>query len=82
MCRKAGLYLVYAAAALVSAIAFTPLVIPSGVIEPWLFGMPRTMWAGIVVTITLVFLASLAAKLSPTDAEDPEDAGRSEESRA
>ncbi|MEX0822243.1 MAG: hypothetical protein WD021_08880 [Rhodothermales bacterium] len=44
--------------------------------------MPRTMWAGIVVTITLVFLASLAAKLSPTDAEDPEDAGRSEESRA
>lgn len=73
MDRGQKLKAVYALAALVSLLAFTPLVIPSGVTEPWLLGMPRTLWTGILITIALVFLTFLAARYSPPEAEDPED---------
>jgi len=33
----------------ISILVFTPLVIPKGVYEPELFGMPYTLWVGIVV---------------------------------
>ncbi len=72
MSRKTKLHVVYALAALVSAIAFTPLVIPSNVTGPWLMGLPRTLWSGVLVTCALVFLAFLAARFSPTDLDDPE----------
>ena len=33
----------------ISILVFTPLVIPKGVFTPELFGMPYTLWVGIVV---------------------------------
>ena len=33
----------------ISILVFTPLVIPKGVYTPELFGMPYTLWVGIVV---------------------------------
>ena len=70
--RKRARRIVYAAAVLVSAAAFTPLVIPAGVAAPWVLGMPRTMWAGILVTVALVYLTYLAARYAPTEPDDPD----------
>lgn len=63
----------YTSVVLVSAAAFTPLVIPSGVIEPELLGMPRTLWAGIVVTGLLVLLTYAATRVYPPET-DPDGA--------
>jgi len=63
----------YTGVVLVSAAAFTPLVIPSGVMEPALLGMPRTLWAGIVVTGLLVLLTYAATHVYPPEI-DPENA--------
>lgn len=41
---------------LLCIIAFTPLVIPSQSVEPFLLGMPRTLWAGLVVSFGLVIV--------------------------
>lgn len=46
---------------LLSAVAFTPLVIPQQVDTPFLFGMPRTLWAGIAVSLGLLIVILLAA---------------------
>jgi len=46
---------------LLSIIAFTPLVIPSQTVEPVVFGMPRTLWAGILISIGLMILTIVGA---------------------
>lgn len=40
----------------ISILVFTPLVIPKGVYEPELFGMPYTLWVGIVVYFSFLSL--------------------------
>ena len=59
-------------AALLSALSFTPLVIPAGTAAPTFLGMPRTLWLGILVTGMLVVLTYLAAR----DAPDESDKGQ------
>lgn len=71
----------YVSVMLLSAAAFTPLVIPSGVIEPVVFGMPRTLWAGILVTGLLVLLTYAAARVYPPDT-DPEGEPKSKPASA
>ncbi len=48
-------------AVLLSVVAFTPLVIPYGVAEPTVLGMPRTMWAGLLVSFGLLSVTILGA---------------------
>ncbi len=55
------------AAIVVSVLTFTPLVIPPSQCEPVLLGLPRTLWAGMLVAIVLVGLTALAARLIGTD---------------
>lgn len=72
--RRKAYYVCFAAAALLSVLALSPLVIPPGVTEPRILGMPRTLWAGILITGGLVFLAYLAGRFAPAvrdDAESP-----------
>ena len=40
----------------VSILVFTPLVIPKGVYTPELFGMPFTLWVGMVIYFTFLIL--------------------------
>jgi uncharacterized membrane protein len=40
----------------ISILVFTPLVIPKGVYTPELFGMPYTLWVGIVVYLSFLSL--------------------------
>lgn len=46
---------------LLSAVTFTPLVIPSDTETPFLIGMPRTLWAGILISICLLIVIIVAA---------------------
>jgi len=40
----------------ISILVFTPLVIPKGVYTPELFGMPYTLWVGMVVYFSFLSL--------------------------
>lgn len=40
----------------ISILVFTPLVIPKGVYTPELFGMPYTLWVGMVVYVSFLSL--------------------------
>ena len=46
---------------LLSIVAFTPLVIPSEVSEPFVLGMPRTLWAGLLVSLGLMIITIVGA---------------------
>ncbi len=48
---------------LILAIAvFTPLLIPAGTYLPMLFGLPYTLWLGVLVTILFILLTWRAAR--------------------
>ncbi|MEN8137210.1 MAG: hypothetical protein ABFR62_02150 [Bacteroidota bacterium] len=46
---------------LVTALVFSPLVIPANVSSPELFGMPYTLWTGIIAYLFLVALNFIGA---------------------
>lgn len=45
---------------ILAAISFTPLVIPYGIAEPYVLGLPRTLWAGLVISLSIYALLVLA----------------------
>ena len=53
-------------------ISFTPLVIPENTAAPYLFGLPRTLWAGIAVYGALVYLTFVGTRVFPHK-DDPEE---------
>ncbi len=50
-------------------ITFTPLVTPHDIYEPKLFGLPYTLWVGILITIGLVVLTFVAARIHQPNKE-------------
>lgn len=52
-------------AILLMALAFSPVFIPTGVIEPKLLGMPYTLWSGIALCITMVLITYVATLVHP-----------------
>ncbi len=63
---RKNLWLMCCAAMLLATIlTFTPLVIPSGVYQPKLWGMPYTLWMGILISIIMVFLVFLGTFVHP-----------------
>ena len=48
------------AVSVLSAVSFTPLVIPYGVAEPYFLGLPRTLWAGLGISLSIYVLLVLA----------------------
>lgn len=65
--QKRRLYwrLCYGAIIVLSVLTFSPLVIPSGTFRPMLFGMPYTLWVGIVFTVLTVVLTYGATQFYP-----------------
>jgi hypothetical protein len=63
-------WLVCLAALLLSVITFTPLVIPEGQFSPMLFGLPVTLWTGILVAFAFVVLTFVAARVHPEALDD------------
>ena len=49
----------------ISAITFTPLIIPVGEYQPELFGLPYTFWTSILITVLLVLLTYIGTRVHP-----------------
>lgn len=69
------------AAILLMTLAFSPVFIPTGVIQPTLFGVPYTLWSGIVLCIVMLGITYVATVVHPgrheETSEDPSvEAGR------
>ena len=47
------------------ALTYTPLVIPAGESAPRVLGLPRTLWAGMLVYIAISILIVIATRVHP-----------------
>ncbi len=56
---------------LLSVLTFTPLVMPSNVIQPMIGGVPRTLWASILIYVVMVLLTYVGTQVYP-DTDDGE----------
>ena len=54
-----------AVAIFLSAITFTPLVIPVGKYQPELFGIPYTFWISFLNTVLLVLVTFIGTRVHP-----------------
>ncbi|PPK86221.1 hypothetical protein CLV84_3143 [Neolewinella xylanilytica] len=52
-------------AVVIMTVAFTPLFLPAGTIEPTVGGMPYTLWSGIALCIVMVILTGIATVVHP-----------------
>ncbi|MEM6628083.1 MAG: hypothetical protein AAF694_00345 [Bacteroidota bacterium] len=59
-----------AGAILTSILSFSPLVLPPGVFTPKLGPVPYSLWMGILLTIFLVLLTYLGARVHPGHKEE------------
>jgi len=53
------------AAIILVIITFTPLVIPYGIYRPTLWGLPYSLWTGILISAGLVMLTFIAGRVHP-----------------
>jgi hypothetical protein len=53
------------AAMVLSLISFTPVIIPSGIYRPMLFGIPYTLWTGFIITVALVTVTFIGTRVHP-----------------
>jgi len=58
-----------AAVIVIIVVTFSPLVIAPGKIKPFLFGLPYTLWMGILLTIILVVITLIAGNALPNEEE-------------
>nr|WKN39796.1 hypothetical protein K4G66_13960 [Tunicatimonas sp. TK19036] len=63
--NKTYWYLCIAAAVFLTIITFTPLVIPAGVYEPMLFGIPYTFWASFLIMLLFVLVTYIGTRVHP-----------------
>lgn len=53
-----------------TAVAYSPLVIAPGETGPWLFGLPRTLWAGIALAGAVVAVTVIGAVVHPGEGDE------------
>lgn len=46
-------------------LGYTPLIIPKGIYKPMLFGIPYSLWVDFIVTVILVVLTYIGARVHP-----------------
>lgn len=52
-------------AIIISILAFTPFVIPEKIFEPILFGLPRTLWIGLLISLLFIILTAIGYFAGP-----------------
>jgi hypothetical protein len=57
---------------IIALLTFTPLVIPQGVKDPMLMGVPYTLWVGFIQAVILVTLTFVGTKWHPGMDEERE----------
>lgn len=55
-----------------SILTFTPLVIPMGTYRPSIGGVPRPLWAGILIYVLLVVVTYIGTRVYPGSDDDEE----------
>jgi hypothetical protein len=55
---------------LIIILTFSPLITGKGKTEPFLFGLPYTLWTGILLTIALVIITLIAGNAITDEEED------------
>jgi hypothetical protein len=55
---------------LLAVLTFTPLVTPAGSSEPSWLGIPRTLWAGILVYLSLTVLTWVGSRVYLSDSSE------------
>ncbi len=53
------------AVAVLVVITFTPLVTPTGIYKPQIFGIPFTLWSGMIVSLLIVGLVWWGTRVHP-----------------
>jgi membrane protease YdiL (CAAX protease family) len=56
-----------------AVLTFTPLVTPVGTSEPYWLGIPRTLWAGIVIYLSITLLTWVGSRLYLSDPSKEKD---------
>ncbi|MGI9270348.1 MAG: hypothetical protein ACR2QT_01135 [Woeseiaceae bacterium] len=56
----------------ISIFAFTPYVLAPGEHQPELFGVPRTLWLGILIAFALVGMTYIGGLVHPANDTDPD----------
>lgn len=69
MNRRTLWRLCYLGVVVLSVLTFTPLVLPLGTHTPEMFGVPYTLWTGILVAVALVGLTYVATQVYPPERE-------------
>ncbi len=54
-------------------LAYTPMLIPNGIYKPMLLGLPYTLWTSFLITVFLVALTFIGAKVHPGRDEEEEE---------
>ena len=57
---------------LLAVLTFTPFIIPKGVYKPMILGIPYSLWTSFLITVVLVALTYLGAKVHPGNDEEEE----------
>ena len=57
---------------LLAVLTFTPLVTPVAGAEPYWLGIPRTLWAGFVIYLSITLLTWLGSRVYLSDASEEE----------
>lgn len=68
--NKTAWYILVVSVIVLTIVTFTPLIIPRGVYQPELFGMPYTLWVSILITIGYVVLTFIGTKVHPGNDQD------------
>ena len=58
---------------LLAVLTFTPLVTPVGFSEPYWLGIPRTLWAGIVIYLSITVLTWIGSRVYLSDPSEEKD---------
>ena len=71
--KNTGWRLCIAGTIVLCILSFTPLVIPARESRPLLWGLPRTLWLGIVVYALIVLITLVATYVHPEAQQEEGD---------
>ena len=54
-------------------LAYTPWMIPQGVYKPMVLGIPYTLWTSFLITVVLVALTYIGARVHPGSDEEEDE---------
>jgi hypothetical protein len=57
---------------LLTGLGFTPVMIPGGVYEPMILGLPYSLWVSFLITVVLVVLTYIGSRVHPGSDEGEE----------